>query len=122
MSASVLLPFCAGSQDELFLLRPQPFQSTYAPVAAGEFKFLDGLDAELGIKQRHCLWAYALQMQQVENRRRKLLEQLLVITRLPRFCDLANLRRKLFADAGNGAQLLFGEVCELVRGVRDRLR
>src|SRR5687767_12899515 len=122
MAASVLLPFCARSQDELFLLRPQPFQSTYAAVAAGEFKFLDGLDAELGIEQRHGLWAYALEMQQVENRRRKQLEQLLVITRLACFRDLANLRRKVFADAGNSAQLLFGEVCELVGGVRDRLR
>jgi hypothetical protein len=121
MSASVLLPFCAGSQDELFLLRPQPFQSTYASVAAGELEFLDGLDAELGIKQCHCLWADTLQMQQVEYRRRKLLEQLLVITHLACFGDLANLRRKLFSDAGNSAQLLFGEVGELVGGVRNRL-
>src|SRR5687768_14921940 len=122
MPASMLLPFCASSQDELFLLRPQPFQSTYPAVAAGELKFLDSFDTELGIEQRHRLWAYALQMQQVENRRWKLLEQLLVITRVAGFSNLANLRRKVFADAGNSAELLFGQICEFVRGVRDRLR
>ena len=103
----MLLPLCARPKNELFLLRAQSLQLAHAAVAARGLELLDGLDAELGIEQRDRFRADALEVEQVEYRRRKLLEQILVIARLAGLGNLADLRRQLFADAGNGAQLLF---------------
>ncbi len=60
-------------------------------------------------------------MEEIENRRRKLLQQLPVKTRVSGFGDLPNLRREILPDAGNRAQLVFVEKRETFRRVSDRL-
>ena len=121
MPAGVLLPLGARPQNQLFLLRPQPFQAPHAAVAARGLELLDRLDAELRVQQGNRFRADALQVEQVENRRRELLEQILVITRLAGLGNLADLRSQILADAGDGAELLFAEIGKLVGRVRDGL-
>ena len=108
VAARVLFPLGARSKNELFLLRAQSFQLAHAAVAARGLELLDRLDAELGVEQRDGFGTDALEVEQVEYRRRKLLEQIPVIARLAGLGNLADLRREILADAGNGAQLLFG--------------
>ncbi len=119
--AGVLLPLGARPENELFLLRSQPFQAAHAAVAARGLELLDRLDAELRVEQRNRLRADALQVEQVENRRRELLEQIAVKTGFAGLGNLADFRRQILADAGNRAQLLFVEMGERFGRVRDRL-
>src|SRR6266446_5262152 len=58
-------------------------------------------------------------MKEVENRRRKLLEQITVIFRASGLADLAYFRGELLADARHRAQLLVGAGAQPVGGVRD---
>jgi hypothetical protein len=65
-----------------------------------------------------------LQAQQVEDRRWKLLEQLLVVTTRPGFGQLADTGREVLADAGYRSKLLFVELHDGLgpRGQRFRCR
>ncbi len=99
---------------------PSPFspRTRPSPHAASSSSIV--LMPSSRVEQGDGLRADALEVEQVENRRRKLLEQIAVIARLAGFGDLADLRREVLADAGNRAQLLFGQVRECLGGVRDR--
>ena len=122
VTARVLFPLGARPKNELFLLWSQTFQPAHAAVSAGGLELLDRLDAKLGVQQCHGFGSNALKVEQVEYRRRKLLEQILVIAGFAGFCNLTDFGRELFADARDCAQLLVGQVRELVGGVCDRLR
>ena len=121
VAAGMLLPLGARSKDELFLLRAQAFQRAHAAVAARGLELLYRLDAELGIQQRHRFWTDALQVEQIENSRREMLEQLPVITRFARLGNLPDLRCQIFADPLNSAQLVFVQICEFLGRVCDCL-
>ena len=108
VAAGMLLPLGARPKNELLLLRSQTLQLADAAVAARGFELVDRLDAELGIEQRDRLRADALKVEQVENRRRKLLEEIAVIAGFAGFGNLADFRREIFADARDCAKLLFG--------------
>ena len=81
VAAGVLLPLLDRLQDQRFLLRAHSFELAQASVARGGGELLDRADVQRGVEQRHGLRPDALQAQQVEDGRRKLLQQLLVIRR-----------------------------------------
>ena len=106
--AGVLFPLGACSENKLFLLRvPALSSSRTRPSRARGLQLLDRLDPELCVEQGNRLRADALEVEQVENRRRELLEQVAVKTSFACLGNLADFRRQVLADAGYGAQLVF---------------
>src|SRR4029078_7369968 len=84
-------------------------------------ELVEGTDARLGVEQRHGFRPHALQAEQIQNRRRALLEEIAVIANLARLGDLADLRGELLADAGDGSKLFLGAVAQLLCGVGNGL-
>ena len=119
MSSGMLLPLGAGLENELLLLRAQALQLADPAVAARRLELVDRADAELRKQLGNGFRSDALKMKKVQNRRGELLEQVAMIASLAGFGDLADLRGELLADAGNGAELVFGAVRETLGCVCD---
>jgi hypothetical protein len=67
-------------------------------------QLVDCSDAELPVEHRNGLGSDTLQMKQIQNRRREFGNELAVIGRTPRRCDLENSRGEILADAGDFTQ------------------
>ena len=112
----VLLAFLERAQQQLFLPRAHPLERSQASRARRGFEVVDRGNAKLAVEQRDGLGTDTLQTHQLEERRRKLREQLLVNGAGAGGCDLANARRQVLADPRPRAQLRF-----IARGRRFRL-
>ena len=95
-------PLLEGPQDLRLLLRAHAFQRAQPAFASGRLEILERLDPELVVEQRDGLRTDALEVEQVEDGRRKLLQQILVIRDGARVDELANFRGEVLADAGQG--------------------
>ena len=115
-------PLLEGAQDLRFLLRAHAFQRAQPAFASGRLEILERLDPELVVEQRDGLRTDALEVEQVEDGRRKLLQEILVIRDDARVDELANLRGEVLADAGQGQPIRRRERGDAVGMVRDRFR
>ena len=111
-----------GLQDELFLLRAHPLDRPQRPGRGRRFELVERGDALRFVQQRDRLRADTLKAEQVEDRRRELLEQLLVIGGRAGRADLEDLRGEVLADARNRAELGVGHGRERFGGLGGDLR
>ncbi len=114
-----LLPLVDRLEDQRFLPGAHAFQGANPAVCSSLLEFLERADAEFAVEDGDGLRADALEMQQVQNRRWKLRQQLLVELRVSRVDDLTDARRQILADAGNLPQRGCVERREVVGVVRD---
>ena len=84
-------------------------------------QFVDALDVQRGIEHRHGLRADALQAEQVENGRWKLLEQFLVIAAVACLGQLADASGEILADPRYRPKLLLVELDDGLWPGRERL-
>ena len=122
MAAGVALAFLERLEDQRFLLRAHAAQRADAAVGRRAFEIVERADAELAVQRGDGLRADALQVQQVEDGRRKLGEQLAMKGRIAGLGDLADSRGQVLADAGNLAQPGVVERRELMRDGWRRCR
>ena len=105
MAARVALAFLERFEDERFLFRPHAAQRADASVGRRALEIVEGADAELAIQRRDRLGSDALEVEEIENRRRKLGERARGDTAAsPVSRDLADARGEVLADARNLAQ------------------
>ena len=116
------LPFLERLQDERFLLRAHAAERANPAVERGALEIVERADAELAIQRRDGLRPDALQVQQVEDGRRKLGDELAMVGGVAGLADLADARGEVLADARDLAQPGLVERRELVRVVRRRCR
>ena len=104
--------FCAHAL-ELAQMRP----SRAARSSSSSVRML-----ELAVEQRDRLRADSLQVEQIEDRRRELLQQVLVIRHRAGLDELADLRGEVLADAGSRAAARRRQVASRSRLVRRSFR
>ncbi len=85
---------------------PMPFRPRIRPSLAGTFEIVERPDFEPAVQQRHGLGADALKVEQIEDRRRELLQEFLVIATGAGLDQLRQLAGEIFADAGNAESVL----------------
>ena len=105
-----------------FLPGAHALELTKAPVACRGFELLERADPQVVIEQGHRLRADALQMQQIEDRRRELLEELLVIGDAAGIDQLADLRGEVLADPRKLEPFPGRERRDTIGMMRDGLR
>ena len=88
-------------QDERFLLRAHALEAAERAGLGRRFEVVERGDAQRFVEQRHRLRPDTLQAQQVEDRRRELLEQLVAIGGRAGGGDVADARGEVLADAGD---------------------
>ena len=104
MAAGVALALLERLEDQRFLLRAHAPQRADPAVGGRALEVVERADAELAVERRDGLGPDTLQVQQVEDRRRKLGEELAVVLGVAGLGDLADPRGQILADAGNLAQ------------------
>ena len=104
VTAGVALPLLERFEDQRFLLGAHAAQRANPAVERGAFEIVERADVELAVQRGDRLGPDALQMQQVEDRRRKLGDELAMIVGAAGLGDLADSRGEIFADAGDLAQ------------------
>ena len=92
-----------------------------AAFADRRLELVEILDVQLPVEERRGFGTDALQVEEVENRRRKLFQELLVICDQARLDQLADLRREILADAWYGEALCGREVRETLSGLGCRV-
>ena len=90
--------FLERLEDQRLLLRAHALHAADAAVARRLLELLERADAELAVEPRDRLRPDALEVQQVQHGRRKLLQQFLVIRMAPVSTQLADLRGEVLAD------------------------
>ena len=88
------LAFLERLENQCFLLCPHAFEARIRPSRAARSRSSSVRILEATVQQRHGLGSDALQVEQVENRRRELLEEFLVIAAVPGLDQLGNLARR----------------------------
>ncbi len=119
MAAGVALSIGQRLQDEGLLLGAHPAQCADLAVPGGLLEVLDRADAELAIEHRDGLGTDTLQVEHVENRRRKLGHQLAVELGVAGLDDFTDPRGQILPDAGNLSKTRHVERRHLVRMVGD---
>ena len=104
VAAGVTLPFLERLEDQRFLLRAHAAERANPAVGRRRFEILERADAELAVERRDGLRPDALQVEQVEDRRRKLGDELAMVLGVAGLGDLADAGGEVLADAGNLAQ------------------
>ena len=105
MPAGEALALVERLEDERFLLRAHARAARGSGRRRGALEIVERADAELAIERRDGLRPDALQVQQVEDRRRKLGDAARGgNARVAGLGDLADARGEVLADAGNLAQ------------------
>ena len=117
VAAAVLPALVDGLENERFLLRAHSLQRTHPAVLCGTLQLVQRFHAEFLVKDGDGLGPDALEVQQVEDRGRKLGEQFLVKWRVARIRDLPDACGQVLADAGNLAQLGCVQRAQIVRMV-----
>ncbi len=114
-------------QDLAFLFRAHALELAQTPVARRGFELVERANPEVVIEQCHRLRSDALQMQQVEDGRRELLKQFLVIRNGAGIDKFADLGGEILADPrqrepfGRGrARRSIGMMRDVLRGVAIR--
>ena len=92
-----------------FLFRAHAAQRTDASVGRRVLEIGERADAELAVQRRHRLRPDALQVEQVQDGRRKLGQQLAMEGGAARVGDFADSRGQILADARNLPQSGFVE-------------
>ena len=115
-------PLLERLQDEGLLLRAHALEAAQPSLARRALEVVERADAELAVEQRDGLRADALQAEQVEDGRRELLQQLLVIGDRAGVDELADLGVEVLADPGDREPCRGRQVGDPLGGVRDGLR
>jgi hypothetical protein len=71
MASGKALSLVEGLDDERLLFCPHPLKRTDASVPGSPFEIVQRADRELAIQRGDCLRSEALQMKEIENRRRE---------------------------------------------------
>jgi hypothetical protein len=114
MATGVALPLFERLQDERFLLRAHAFQFAQAAITCGRRKIVQRPDVQGGVQQGHGLRPDSLQAQDVQDRRRKLLQELLVIPAHAGVGKLPYLFRQILADPWHFAEPRVVEPCDRI--------
>src|SRR5215831_3089033 len=117
MAASEPLPLVERFQDQRFFLGAHSLQRPDAAVMSRPFEVVEGPDAEISIQRGDGLRSDALQVQQIEDRRRELGDKLAVKLGISGLADLLDPRRQILPDARDLSQSGLVEQPELVRVV-----
>jgi hypothetical protein len=115
-------PLLDGAQNQRFLLRAHTLERAQPAVAGGAFEIFKRPDIEVAIEECHGLRPDALEVQQVENRRGKFFEQLLMVLDRSRVHELGDLAGQILADSRQLKAVGRGERRDAIRVVRNRLR
>ncbi len=118
MPPGVALALLERLQDERLLFPAHAAQRADASIGRRALEVVERPDPELAVQRGHGLGADALQVEQIQNGRRKLGEELAMKGRAAGFGDLADSGGQILPDARNLAQPRFVERRELVRMVR----
>ena len=121
-AAAEIRPLLEGLQDEGLLLRPHALDLAQPAVARRRFELFERADAELPVEKRHGLRADALQVQQVEDGRRELPQQFLVIRHAAGLDQFPDARVEVLADSRDREPFGWRQIGDTYRRVRDRLR
>ena len=122
MSSAVLRPLLDRGKNLRLLLGAHAFEALELSSFRCGSEVVDALDVERGVEHRDRLRTHALKAQQIEDRWRELLEQLLVVTARAGLSQLADARGEVLADAWDRAQLLFIELRDGMGPRSQRLR
>src|SRR4030095_8535249 len=95
------LPLLERFENEPLFLRPHSTNRPDASVLRGRLEIVDGANAQLAIEHSDRLRADALQVQKIENGRRKLGDERAMVRGVAGLGDLADARREILADARN---------------------
>ena len=115
MPAGEALPLLQGFEDEGFLLRTHSFQRPDAAIPGGGLEIVERANTELAVQHRDRLRPYALKVEQVENRRRELGNELAVKRGIAGLGDFTNPGGEILADAGDFAKAVLVEEYQVVR-------
>ena len=105
------------AQNLRFLLGAKSLHGAQAAFADRPLELVEILDIQLPVKKRRGLGTDALQVEEVENRRGKLSQELLVICDHAGLDQLADLRGEVLADAWYGEALSGRQIRETLSGV-----
>ena len=103
MAAGMLPALGAGPQNLLLLFSAEALQSPDPTICAGRLEFINGTDTELAVEQCHRPGSHALKVHELQDRRRKLVEQLTMKASLACLGDFTDLGREVLADPRNRA-------------------
>ena len=116
------LPLLERLEDERLLLRAHALEPADPALAGGALEVVERADFQAAVEQRDGLRADALQPEQVENRRRKFLEQLLVIATVPVSTSSRIFAAEILADPGDAETIGRRERGDGVAEVQNRIR
>ena len=114
MAAAVALALLERLEDQSFLPGPHATQRANASIGRRVFEIGEGPDAQLAVQRRDGLWPDAVQVEQVEDGRGKLGQQLAMNGGAARGGDLADSRGQILPDARNLPQRRFVERGEMM--------
>ena len=103
--AGVLLSLVERFEDERFLLRTHAAQLAQAPFPCRRSEIVQRADVESRVEECHRLGPDALEPKQVEDRRRKLEQEILMESARPAVGKLTDLLGEVLADAGQLEEL-----------------
>ena len=101
MTPAELLPFGARLEDHLLLFCAHPLQRSDPAVTARGFELVERPNAKLRVELGYSFWSDPLELQQVEDRWRELLEELAMVGDVACVGELSNLRGEVFSNARN---------------------
>ncbi len=114
-------PFFEGLQDEGFLLRAHALEAAKASLPCRALQVVECANPKLTVERRDGLRADSLQPEQVEDGRRELLQERLVITDHAGVDELADLGAEVLTDAGDCEPCCGRQVGDPLGGMRDGL-
>jgi hypothetical protein len=113
--------FLERLEDQCFLLGAHAFHRADTAVARRLLQVGERAHAEVAVEPRHRLGSDALEVQQIQHRGRKFLQQVLVVADHAGVHQLADLGGDVFTDARQREPLGRRQAGDAVRLVRDRL-
>src|SRR5262245_22584795 len=114
MPAHTALTLFDGFENQRFFLGAHAFDGADAADERGPLQIVERLDAELAVEHGHRFRSDTLEAHHLEDRWRKLGEQIAMKLRITGRRNLADLAGEIFPDARNLAQRWFVELGQLV--------
>ena len=108
-------------EDQRLFLQAHSCHRPNPPVASGLFEIVEGANPQLAVKPRYRFGPNALEPEQIEDGRRKLLEQLAVILDSPGLDQFTDLGGDVLADPRQRQPLRRAHLRHALRFMNDRL-
>jgi hypothetical protein len=110
------------TQQQLFLLGPQPPKFPNLPGSGSLLEFVERSNVERVVDQRDRLGTDALKFEQLQHGGGIVGHQLAMVGQLTRLDELANSCGEIFPNARQGPQLLLVQVSDPLRRMEDEVR